>query len=123
MFFHSPCLVRIPTIPFPKTMTWTLFPSVTSVSTDLSILEKNLNYQSYDFYSLNLNTICHMEFLGQHYIQVGMHIPTTLCSTECWCWSIDLDLLSLVILFLHAFICIMRNFLAVMTLDFLFIKH
>ena len=39
MYLLSPCLVRISTVPFPKTVTWTLFPSVTSVLTEVSRLE------------------------------------------------------------------------------------
>ena len=42
IIFHSPCLFRIPTIPFPKIVTWTLFPSVTSVWIDLSRLKNKL---------------------------------------------------------------------------------
>ena len=34
-----PCLVRISIVHFPKTVTWTLFPSVTSVLTEVSRLE------------------------------------------------------------------------------------
>ena len=50
----------------------------------------NLNYQSYDWCSPTLSTICHVDFLGQHCIQLEMHMPLTLHSAECWCWSTNL---------------------------------